>query len=75
MKQEHLIGAAAELYVASRLVALGYAVYYPLVTQSKADIVIEKGGVFQKVQVKKATRSEANGHPFIQVRLGGCGRS
>lgn len=63
------------MFVAYRMSALGYSIYYPLMTQSKADLVVERDGVFQKVQVKKATKGEVNGNPFIQIRLGGCGRS
>lgn len=74
MNERHARGAAAELKAAARLAELGYIIYYPLLTQSKADLVIERDGKFQKVQVKRATRSEAGGNPFIQIRLGGAGR-
>lgn len=69
MNLQHRNGAAAELFVAYRLTALGYSVYFPTMTQSKCDLVAEIDGSLKKVQVKKATKSSANGHPFIQVRL------
>jgi hypothetical protein len=74
MNLQHRTGAAAELFTAYRLTELGHSVYFPTLTQSKCDLVVEIDGGFKKVQVKKATKSEARGHQFIQVRLGGCGR-
>lgn len=74
MNQQHRNGAAAELFTAYRLTSLGYTCYLPCLTQAKADLVVEIDGVLKKVQVKKATYAEINGNPFIQIRLGGCGR-
>lgn len=65
----HYSGQAAELYVASRFVALGYNVLWPLMTQSRYDLVVEKDGVFQRLQVKKATSSKAGPHTYLQARL------
>ena len=48
-------GISAELYVAHKMVEKGFSVYWPLMTQSRCDIVIELDGEFKKVQVKKAT--------------------
>lgn len=62
-------GSAAELYVAARLVDQGYTVLWPLMTQSRYDIVIEKDGVFQSVQIKKATASKTGGFTYLQARL------
>jgi hypothetical protein len=74
MNLQHRSGAAAELFTAYLLTSKGHAVYFPTVTQSKCDLVIEMDGVFKKVQVKKATKGHAGDHRFIQIRLGGCGR-
>lgn len=75
MNLSHRAGSAAELYVAYRLTSLGCPVYFPAMTQSKCDLVVEIEGTLKKVQVKKATKSYANGHPFIQIRLDGKDRS
>ena len=76
MNARHLSGVTAELFAAYRLSSVGYRIYYPFLTQSKCDLLIEDPlGNYYKVQVKKATKSSANGYQFIQVRLGGCGRS
>ena len=64
----------AELFVAYKLSSLGHPIYLPFLTQSKCDLIVGIAGVLKKVQVKKATRCEANGHPFIQIRLEGKGR-
>lgn len=64
-------GAAAELYVAARLTALGYTVLWPFVTQSRYDLVAERDGVFQKIQVKKATSSRTGNFDYLQARLSG----
>lgn len=75
MHDNHQIGATAELYVAYLLSSLGHPVFFPFITQSKCDLVVEMDGVLKKVQVKKATKSFAQGHPFIQIRLDGKDRS
>lgn len=62
-------GSAAELYVAAKLVDQGYTVLWPLMTQSRYDIVIEKDGVFQSIQVKKATASKTGEFTYLQARL------
>ena len=72
---QHFTGAASELYVAYKATESGFIVSYPLFTQSKYDLLIDIGSKILKVQVKKATKSAARGHEFIQIRLGGCGRS
>lgn len=75
-KEQHNTGVTSELFVAYKLSSKGFKVYFPFMTQSKADIVVEdKLGNFIKIQVKTATKSSANGNYFVQVRLGGCGRT
>lgn len=64
-------GAAAELYVAARLTDMGYTVLWPFITQSRYDLVAEKNGVFQKIQVKKATSSTTGNFQYLQARLSG----
>ena len=59
------------MYVAYRLSQLGYQIYFPFLTQSKCDLVVEIDGELKKVQVKTASKSQAKGHPFIQIRLAG----
>lgn len=66
---QHMSGSAAELLVAARLVDKGYTVLWPLMTQSRYDIVIEKDGNFQRVQVKKATLSKTGEFEYLQARL------
>lgn len=65
----HMSGSAAELYVASRLAEKGYNVLWPLMTQSRYDIVIEKDGQYQSIQVKKATASKTGPYTYLQARL------
>lgn len=72
--KNHFLGCTAELYIAYLLSERGCVVSYPLFTQSKYDLIADYEGKLYKSQVKKATLSSANGHPFIQVRLGGAGR-
>lgn len=69
----HFNGASSELYVAYEATKNKFIVSYPLFTQSKYDLLIDTGKKIVKVQVKKAVESSANGHKFIQIRLGGCG--
>lgn len=72
----HYTGATSELFAAYKLSEQGYKIYFPFMTQSKADMVIEDHkGTFYKIQVKTATLSSANGNEFIQIRLGGCDRT
>ena len=63
------IGLSTELYVASWYSEKGYAVYWPLSTQSRCDFIIEKDDVFQKIQVKKATWSKTGPYKYLQCRL------
>lgn len=65
----HLAGQAAELYVASRLGEQGYNILWPLLTQSRYDLVLEKDGMFWRIQVKKATKSKTGKFEYLQARL------
>lgn len=69
MNKQHVSGAAAELFVAARLAKQGFNVLYPLVTQSRYDLVVEKDGVFSRIQVKKATQSKTGPYEYLQARL------
>lgn len=62
-------GTTAELYAASYFSELGYSIYWPMMTQSRCDFVIEKDGQFLKVQVKKATWSQIGAFKYLQCRL------
>lgn len=74
--KQHTTGVTSELFVAYKLAQRGYKIYFPFLTQSKADLIIEDTkGNFTKVQVKTATKSSAKENEFIQIRLGGCGRT
>lgn len=64
------IGNACSLQICQA----GYTVYYPMMTQSKEDLVVCKEGKFSKVQVKTATSFKADNSIVNQVRLGGSGR-
>lgn len=75
-KDQHQTGVTSELYVAYKLSEKGFKVYFPFMTQSKADLIAEDTfGNLIKIQVKTATKSSAKGNEFIQIRLGGCGRT
>ena len=57
-KEQHNTGGTSELFVAYKLSSKGFKVYFPFMTQSKADIVVEDPlGNFIKIQVKTATKS------------------
>lgn len=75
MNDRHMTGAASELLVAYKFTKAGYTVYYPMLTQSKEDLVVCKDGKFSKVQVKTATINHTDTGTVQQVRLGGCGRA
>lgn len=66
---QHQSGSAAELYVASRYIKMGYTVLWPLMTQTRYDFAVEKSGEFKRVQVKKATWSANPWHNYLQARI------
>lgn len=80
MRHEHFIGAAAELYVATRLMQKNWEIFFPVTTQSRCDFVaytpdIHIGGETYlpqepvKVQVKKATWNKVGKSKYLQVRI------
>lgn len=71
MDIRHRNGAVAELFTAAKIAENGWNILYPLVTQSRYDIVIEKEGVFCKIQIKKATWSKSNTYKYLQARISG----
>lgn len=71
MDIRHRNGAAAELFVASKLTETGYDVFLPLATQSRCDLVVLTQDGFKKVQVKKATLSKSGQFKYWQARLSG----
>lgn len=71
MDVRHRNGAVAELFTAAKIADKGWNILYPLVTQSRYDIVIEKDNIFYKVQIKKATWSTTGKFKYLQARLSG----
>jgi len=69
MDLRHKNGAVAELYVATKLADKGYGIYYPLLTQSRCDLVVEIDKVLLKVQVKKASWSTTGPYKYLQCRV------
>ena len=63
------IGLSAELYVASWYADNDYVIYWPMSTQSRCDFLAEKNGIFEKIQVKKATWSQTGPYKYLQCRL------
>jgi len=62
-------GLSTELLAASYFSDKGFAIFWPMATQSRCDFVIEKDGYFQKVQVKKATWGKVGNNSYLQCRL------
>ncbi len=71
MDTRHMNGAAAEMFVASKLIELGYGVFLPVATQSRCDLIIETQDGFKKVQVKKATYHTNGTYTYLQARISG----
>lgn len=65
----HHSGHITELYAAYFLADRGYNILWPLKTQSKYDLVIEKDGKLSKIQVKKASWSKSGAFEYLQARL------
>ena len=68
---QHYVGAAAETYVAMRMLQKGYDVFTPIMTQSSADMVVLRKGKPLTVQVKKLTPIVCSGNHYLQARLQG----
>lgn len=64
----HYTGAASEHYAAAYYLNKEYQVYWPSCQQSNIDFVVEKHGVFKKVQVKTATWNKAGPYYYLQCR-------
>jgi hypothetical protein len=72
MDLRHRSGAAAEMFVAAKLTEQGYNVLWPLMTQSRYDLVAEDcEGRFLKIQVKKASWSKTGNYKYLQARITG----
>lgn len=73
--QERFVsGVSSELFVAHKLVAEGYEIFFPIMTQSKADFIALKNGKCLKVQVKKASWSTTWTFKYLQARIHGKGK-
>jgi len=66
---QHLSGVTAELFVAATFSGLGYNVLWPQSAQSRYDLVLEKGGDFTRLQIKKGTWSVNGRHKYLQARI------
>lgn len=64
-------GVSSELFAAHKLTQLGYEIFFPLMTQSKADFLALKDGKVFKVQVKKASWSTTHQFKYLQARIHG----
>jgi hypothetical protein len=69
MNNKHLSGVQAELFVALELSKLEYTILWPYGTQCRYDLAIEKGGIFSRVQVKKATSTKTGKYEYLQARI------
>lgn len=65
-------GQVAELEAATQYAKMGYEIYFPQMSQSKADfIIVGPDKICKKVQVKKATENPVNGITYLQIRIQG----
>jgi hypothetical protein len=69
MNIQHKSGETAELYVAYVLSQLGFQVLWPHGTQARYDLATDTAGVFQRIQVKKATWSTTHNFQYLQARI------
>lgn len=65
----HFIGARNELIVAEYFMSKEWEVFFPILTQSRADLVICKGGSCKRVQVKTITHVRVGQWIYKQCRL------
>lgn len=65
MYSTHQKGVYGELAFTLRLIEKGYSVLHPVNPNSSYDLVIEKGGVFQRIQVKYLTSR----HGVLRIEL------
>lgn len=68
---QHYTGAAAEAFVAMRMLQMGYDVFTPMMTQSSADMIVLRKGKPLRVQVKKLTPITVGKQSYLQARLSG----
>jgi len=71
-KKQGGIGEIKGMYEYSRL---GYSVLTPISDNNPYDFVIEKNGIFQKVQVKTSTMLEGKNPKFAIDKRGGGSKS
>lgn len=62
-------GFVTELEIAKYFAEQQYEIYWPLLTQSKADLIIVKGKEKKLVQCKKATWSQTGAYKYLQCRV------
>jgi hypothetical protein len=72
MADTHLVGTACELRFAADAILKGYDVYMPCCgTQKGHDVVIQKDGVWSRIQVKKASIQEVATSTIITASING----
>lgn len=71
-QQRFLSGVSSELFISHVLVELGYEIFFPVLTQSKCDLIALKNSIPIKVQCKKASWSKTlHNHEYLQARIHG----
>ncbi len=65
MYSTHQKGVYGELAFTLRLIEKGYSVLHPVNPNSSYDLVVEKDGVFQRIQVKYLTSR----HGVVRIEL------
>lgn len=65
----HIRGARNELIAADFFMSHGWDVYFPLMAQSRADLVVTKGSRVKKIQVKTITYCRTGKYLYKQCRL------
>jgi len=68
LTQEHCVGASSELKAAAHYTGQGHQVYFPMVSQSHVDFILERQGKLDRVQVKTATWNKSYANHYLQAR-------
>jgi hypothetical protein len=70
--QTHKMGAITELRAASFFIRAGWTVYWPAVQQGQVDFVIEREGIYRRVQVKTARWVDSKNHTYLRAKTKPC---
>jgi hypothetical protein len=68
-------GFLTELEIAKYFAKEGYEIYWPLLTQSRADFIAAKDKETKLIQCKKASWSKAGNFKYLQVRVSSRNKS